>query len=411
MNDYLVILKVLLTAEHRKKYLSSINLNYLKENHPLVYKLFITLQSLPEEQNITLPELELVFYSLYPMAKRGDCSVLFNSLHDIQLTASVALPTIQRIAIREHAITLAATSLAFSEGQKSITDLERDIERLKSLGSEPEPALQDEEFVSTDIEAIYQEDNLTPGLLWPLRSLNEVLGPLRKGDFGFLFARPETGKTTFLTHSVTHFAKQALTPLVWFNNEEKGTKVMKRCYQAYFGLPQATILANLSHYKTKFEEVFKGKLQIKDDANISKKQVEEVCRRHNPSLIIFDQIDKISGFDAERYDLKMKAIYQWARELAKTYGPVIAVCQAGGTADNKKYLQMNDVDSSHTAKQGEADWMLGIGKIDKDGMEEVRYFSVPKNKLDGDPNYNKEDRRHDKWEVIIKPEIARYEDY
>jgi len=410
MNDYLVILKVLLKAEHRSKYLSSINLNYLKENHPLVYKFFLVLQSLPN-QDISLDEFQLAFYGAYPQAKRGDCTLLFESLHNIQITESVVLPTIQRISLREHAIALASTSLAFSEGQRELADLESAISKLRSMGSELEPALQDEEFVSDDIEAIHQQDNLTPGLLWPLRSLNEVLGPLRKGDFGFLFARPETGKTTFLTHSVTHMAKQAATPLVWFNNEEKGTKVMKRCYQALFGLPQATILSNLPHYKKKWDEEIKGKILIKDEAKITKKQVEDVCRRHTPSLIIFDQIDKIEGFDGERYDLKMKAIYQWARELAKIYGPVIAVCQAGGTGENKKWLQMTDVDSSHTAKQGEADWMLGIGKIDKEGLEEVRYLSVPKNKLDGDPQFTKEDRRHDKWEVIIKPEVARYEDY
>jgi hypothetical protein len=411
MNDYLVILKVLLKAEHRSKYLSSINLNYLKENHPLVYKFFLVLQSLPLNQDISLDEFQLAFYGAYPQAKRSDCGELFTQLQNILSDGNLVLSVIQRIAVREHAVALASTSLAFSEGHQSLDDLEKRFADIRKLGSELEPALQDEEFVSDDIEAIHQQDNLTPGLLWPLRSLNEVLGPLRKGDFGFLFARPETGKTTFLTHSVTHMAKQAATPLVWFNNEEKGTKVMKRCYQALFGLPQATILSNLPHYKKKWDEEIKGKILIKDEAKITKKQVEDVCRRHTPSLIIFDQIDKIEGFDGERYDLKMKAIYQWARELAKIYGPVIAVCQAGGTGENKKWLQMTDVDSSHTAKQGEADWMLGIGKIDKEGLEEVRYLSVPKNKLDGDPQFTKEDRRHDKWEVIIKPEVARYEDY
>ena len=72
---------------------------------------------------------------------------------------------------------------------------------------------------------------------------------------------------------------------------------------------------------------------------------------------------------------------------------------------------MTDVDSSHTAKQGEADWMLGIGKVDKDGLEEVRYFSVCKNKLDGDPSITIEERRHGKWEAIIRPEIGQYQDY
>jgi hypothetical protein len=122
MNDYLVILKVLLKAEHRSKYLSSINLNYLKENHPLVYKFFLVLQSLPQDQDISLDEFQLAFYGAYPQAKRGECSVLFTQLHDFQLNEAVVLPTIQRISLREHAIALASTSLAFSDGQKEIDD-------------------------------------------------------------------------------------------------------------------------------------------------------------------------------------------------------------------------------------------------------------------------------------------------
>ena len=65
------------------------------------------------------------------------------------------------------------------------------------------------------------------------------------------------------------------------------------------------------------------------------------------------------------------------------YGPVIGVCQAGGTAEGKRYLDMNDIDSSHTAKQGEADWIIGIGKDNSGGYEKMRYLSILKNKLPG----------------------------
>jgi hypothetical protein len=126
-------------------------------------------------------------------------------------------------------------------------------------------------------------------------------------------------------------------------------------------------------------------------------------------MIVFDQIDKIHGFDAERYDLKMKTIYQWARELSKTYGPVIGVCQAGGTAEGKRYLSMNDVDSSHTAKQGEADFMLGIGTTNNQGEEYIRYLSACKNKLQGDED-TKSELRHGQVQVNIFPETARYGD-
>jgi hypothetical protein len=106
--------------------------------------------------------------------------------------------------------------------------------------------------------------------------------------------------------------------------------------------------------------------------------------------------------------LQLKALYQWARELAKTYAPVIAVSQAGGTAENKLWLTMDDVDSSKTAKQGEADFIIGIGK-ESDNTSNARYLNISKNKLIGDKD-TLPDLRHGNQTVMIKPDVARYED-
>ena len=70
---------------------------------------------------------------------------------------------------------------------------------------------------------------------------------------------------------------------------------------------------------------------------------------------------------------------------------------------------MDDVNESKTAKQGEADWILGIGKSHQEGMEGVRHLHLSKNKLLGDIG-TKPELRHGKCDVIIKPELARYMD-
>jgi hypothetical protein len=168
------------------------------------------------------------------------------------------------------------------------------------------------------------------------------------------------------------------------------------------------LFENIQHNKDKFQNLTGGRIKIYDDAGMSRRSVEARCKELNPSLIILDQIDKIKGFDADRYDLQMKAIYQWARELSKRYGPVIAICQAGGTGEGKKWLSMIDVDSSHTSKQGEADYIVGIGKSHEEGMQEVRFLNISKNKLMGDED-TLPDLRHGKAEVLIKAQIARYE--
>jgi len=93
--------------------------------------------------------------------------------------------------------------------------------------------------------------------------------------------------------------------------------------------------------------------------------------------------------------------------LAKTYAPVIGVCQADVTGEGKKWLDMSSVANAKTSKQAEADWILGIGAVHDIGLEHIRYLHLSKNKLAGDEDSDPT-LRHGKCEVIIKPEIARY---
>jgi replicative DNA helicase len=237
-----------------------------------------------------------------------------------------------------------------------------------------------------------------------------MLGPLRIGDFGFLFARPESGKTTILASEVSFMANQTVRPIIWFNNEQPGEVVKSRIYQAYFGITAHELFSKRELYQSRYLEELSGRIKVYDSGSIHRRDVERVCTQFNPSLIVFDQIDKLKGFDNDRYDLEMKEIYQWARELSKKFGPVIGVCQAGGTAEGKKWLTMDDVDSSKTSKQGEADWILGIGKSNQEGMESVRHLHLCKNKLIGG-ELTIPELRHGKTEVLIKPEIARFEDF
>lgn len=268
------------------------------------------------------------------------------------------------------------------------------------------------EFVTDDLDELISTAVQNPGLRWRLNTLNKMLGSLRKGDFGFIFARPETGKTTLLASEVTYMASQIKEedgPVLWLNNEEQGSKVKLRCYQSTFGIDLSQLISGQDTYKQEYQEQLKGKLKLFDSGIISKRQVETLCEKHKPSLLIFDQLDKIVGFENDRDDLKLGAIYQWARELAKKYCPVIAICQADASGENVRWLTMNNVANAKTAKQAEADWILGVGKIHDSGYEHVRFLHLSKNKLMGDTDTDPT-LRHGKREVIIEPMIGRYKD-
>lgn len=340
-------------------------------------------------------------------------------LENIEKCDASASTTVQLINALRRTRTLKKISLLsyeIAEGRsKPDSQLEFDtlIQSLQDgtdSGSNTEETSQD--FVSDDLQGLLDSAITKPGLRWRLTTLNQMLGSLRKGDFGFIFARPETGKTTFLSSEVTHMASQLTSedgPILWINNEEQGNKVMLRAYQAALGLDLSALYSNIEAHKRAFLQATNGKLKLFDSGVVHRKNVEELCKRHKPSLLIFDQIDKIVGFDNDREDLKLGAIYQWARELAKQYCPVIGVCQADGSGEGVRWLTMSNVANAKTAKQAEADWILGIGKVSEPGFDNLRFLHLSKNKLMGDSDTIPA-LRHGRREILIKPEIARYAD-
>ena len=358
--------------------------------------------------NININELDIYYNSNYLLKEneRKELSSLLEDIYKQDITNQEALVALlEEHRRRSLAGQVALTALDVEAGKKSTQDLLQlfnDFEHQEVEVDEPKP-------VEMNLEKLYETQVVTPGLRWRLNWLNKSLGSLRKGDFGFIFARPETGKTTFLASEITHMVTQTDGEVLWFNNEEQGNKVAIRVYQAALGIGTDDLFTNPASKQTTYEEVTGNRIKILDfeDSN-NKARIEAILKQSNPALIIFDQIDKIRGFKGERNDLELKQIYQWAREIAKTYAPVIAVSQASGEAEGKLFLTMDMVDGSKTAKQGEADWILGIGK-EQDNTSRTRYFNISKNKLIGDKDTSP-DLRHGSTQVLIKPEVARYED-
>ncbi len=301
-------------------------------------------------------------------------------------------------------------SLAAYEASLGKKPVEKVIELASRLTSGNE--IEEVTYVTDDIAEIIESHIKTPGLRWRLGCLNRSLGSLRKGDFGFVFARPETGKTTFLSSEATFMAEQLQDkdgPILWINNEEAGEDVKFRNYLSSLGATKEQVLKYPERAREAYKKKVKDKILLYDSASISRQTVESLVEREKPSLVIFDQLDKITGFAADRRDLELGAAYQWAREISKTYCPVIGVCQADGSAENVRYLQMIHVAEAKTAKQAEADWIIGIGKTHDAGFEFTRFFNVCKNKLTGDIDSDPA-ARHGSFMVLIKPDIGRYED-
>ncbi|MCI4435501.1 MAG: AAA family ATPase [Ignisphaera sp.] len=396
----ILLLKYMLKKAHYDKFR-----HFIKPTEKEINNLYDVLDNLMAkyQRDLTIDEYGLSVLSTFP----GYTDYL-SRVRDSDISEDILLESVRTLQNQQMAYDLALVAIDVSEGRESISKV---FDKFKDF--ETTDTVEETVFVTDDLEVLYTDTRHKSGLRWRLDSLNKSLGSLRKGDFGFIFARPETGKTTILASELTHMASQLSDddgPILWFNNEEGGAKVKVRLYQAALGVSLVELYMDRKKSYNSYMRLTKGKIKLYDSASVTKWQVERIVKELKPSLIVFDQIDKIKGFNADRNDLRLGSIYIWARELAKSYCPVIGICQSDVSGEGKKWLTMDNVAESKTSKQAEADWILGLGKTHELGMEFNRYLHLSKNKLSGDDDTDPS-LRHGKLEVLIQPDIARYCDY
>lgn len=406
----LSVLLYLLKKENYEAQRDNIDIgDFTKEARPIIRTIDSYFTTTDNPTNLSVDSLANLYFSTNRTKidyYQGVFEALRNNTASESSTETLIASLKQTRQLRE----LSVKAYELSEGRgtlEELTELASGLSTNKDNGNSNSEDLDD--FVSMDLEHLVNTTRNTPGLRWRLQSLNTRLGSLRRGTFGFVFARPETGKTTFLASEVTYMASQAEGPVLWFNNEQMPEEVALRMYQSALGIDQVNLVRDIHENRKRFKEVTKENIRLKDGAAITSHQVENICEKLKPSLVVFDQIDKIKGFDNDREDLRLGSIYIWARELAKTYAPVIGVCQADGSGEGQRWLTMANVANAKTSKQAEADWILGIGKIADPGYDNLRFLHLSKNKLGGDEDTDPH-LRHDRWETLIDTMTARYID-
>jgi len=354
--------------------------------------------------DISVLDLAGLLYTPNP-ARMEVINTSLDTLEKVVPNEELTLDLINKIKRTKVLRELSLAAYEAAEGRKTYESVQEVLSQL----DKPDVEEEEDDFVEEGLSDLIEQTYKQPGLRWRMDCLNKSLGSLRQGDFGFVFARPETGKTTFLASEVSFMAEQTDRPVIWFNNEEGGKKVKIRVYQGSLGVELDQLAVDPDGKEKEYLARTGNRIKIVDRKAITKTFVENILKKYKPALVLFDQIDKIIGFKADREDLMLGAIYQWARELAKQYCPIIGICQSDGTGENVRYLTMSHVANSKTAKQAEADWILGIGCIHDTGWEEIRFLNISKNKLQGDIDTDPK-LRHGRFEVLIQPSIARYKD-
>lgn len=410
MTPELAIVKQFLNYTTWNTYRDKLSVKDMPKDIQPVYSILDNYHTSNEsKENLSVDDLSVLLAASAVKDKDYYLGVLDN-IQKLNVSENTTNKLIQRILANKQLQEISLAAHEAKEGRMEIESVNSLIQRF-SESQQEEKEEEKSPYITDDLDYIVHEVYTKPGLRWRLNAMNRMLGSLRDGDFGFIFARPETGKTTLLASELTYMAEQATGDVIWLANEEDGKKVMMRLYQATFGIDLITLKSDTKKWKDLFQEKYNGRLKVVSDLSVmTKSNIQRMCDKLKPSLLVVDQLSKITGFANDRKDLELGASCEWGRTMAKTYCPVVAVHQADGTAEGVKWLTMNHVANAKTAMQAEADFILGIGKVNDPGYDYVRYLALSKNKLAGDEGVTDPTMRHGRCEVLIDPGKARYVD-
>lgn len=256
--------------------------------------------------------------------------------------------------------------------------------------------------VILDFDQMLADEQNQVGLHWRTEIIDNYLKPLRGGDFGIVAARPDRGKTTVMACEVSHMAPQLLTlhgtekvrPLIWLNNEGPGSRIQKRIVQCALGMTMSEMVSVPgSVLQEKYVEAVGHPdiIQVYDIHGFSSQEVEELFRKLEPGLVVFDMIDNIrfvggSINGGERTDQLLEAMYQWARECCVKYDfPGLAASQISDAGEGLRYPAQNMLKDSRTGKQGACDFIITVGQ--DPNLPGTRFLGTTKqkNKREGVP--------------------------
>ena len=239
--------------------------------------------------------------------------------------------------------------------------------------------------VDMGLEELLESLTLEPDFPFNWDTLSPHVPGLDRGHFGIIFARPETGKTTFVSFLAKKFLEQGFTVAVW-GNEEPAVRTKLRIIQSYFKATRKELSEGRSKYAEVWHSEISDRLHVLDCVGTTIQEIDDWCKINKPDIIFIVQLDKvkISG-KYNRGDEKLKEIYLQAREIAKKNKCLVwGVSQASAEAEGMRSVEDQYLDNSKTGKAGEADLIIGIGsKNDDEARNGTRYICVSKNKQNG----------------------------
>ena len=239
--------------------------------------------------------------------------------------------------------------------------------------------------VDMGLDELLDSLTLDPDFPFNWEPLSKRVSGLDRGHFGIIFARPETGKTTFVSFLAQKYLKQGFTVAV-SGNEEPAVRTKLRIIQSYFKVTRQELDDGRGEYAPLWSISVSDRLHVLDCVGTTIQEIDDWCKINKPDIIFIDQLDKVKiAGKYNRGDEKLKEIYLQAREIAKRNKCLVwGVSQASAEAEGLLDVEYQYLDNSKTGKAGEADLIIGIGRRgDRSPDNTERSVFISKNKQNG----------------------------
>lgn len=392
MSDHVVCLKGMLESDLFAMYSPSLfQLSTLEPEYKRILGVMQKYYKEYETTGISLDELRTAFRLEYPAIKDHEIyDAIFDQIERLHIDNTELLHTaLKRVEERHYIDLILAEGANYANGASK-----EGMERVAALvdkwrEADADIGVEDPDECTATVHEILSEI-AKDGLRWPLKGLHELTGPVYPGTLGHIFARPETGKTALCVHLLNFFAVQLHQqgieePVLYLTNEEDPARTKIRGYSSILNMPVKSF-GDLTPEDLLSKVTKKGGHLVKyvGGAN-TLADVQKKIVHHKPRVVIVDQGPKVSVNGDYPQHQARQMVYQTFRQWATKYHLIfISIGQADSAAENKKFLTYQHIDGSKVGIPGECDYIIGIGKSEKDSDLTRRYFTVSKNKLGGE---------------------------
>ena len=336
------------------------------------------------EGDLSKDNLFMVHKNLYPAMPDSTRELVEEAIQDIpedvEGDPNFVMDTLTEFWRREMARKVGETAIDIWNGDSAnFGDLRMMIDQI--INQDSATGILSMQREETDVEELFLDFEADPDFPFPITTLADEIAGTYRGNLGIIFARPESGKSSFCAFLAAEAIRKGHR-VGYIMNEETAKRMKSRVLTAYFNVHKETYMQEIENIKRVYKEEIEDNLYIMDSVGSDITEIDQFTKLNKIDILFIDQLDKVKvNGEFSRGDERLKELYVNAREIAKRNACMVwAVSQASYDAHNRQFLDFAMLDGSKTGKAGEADIIIGIGKNPGED-DDTRFLCVSKNKI------------------------------